>query len=298
MTSENQIPSTPEISQSNDESDSIDAFVERVKQLYSSERTSLDDLLELSRNPDAKSQFEDLLDDLAYEALTQNEEFMANREVLHSKSHDGPEILKVRNRQRELFAQYKEAIVLEAGVPTERSKSEIDAAKKRVQELVQAEVTRNPSAEPSDILKVLGMISLDKQGNEIFVYPENLFPPSTDDKWATYLETVNSWVRLKSAVDDGLRDFHELEDIDGTRRVAHNAVARDLDEILGLGKLPDSEWDFVKTRNLLAKMRDARFPTVETGEKSVTEKAVLKGVIGQHAIKALRTRASDLHGHE
>jgi hypothetical protein len=34
-------------------------------------------------------------------------------------------------------------------------------------------------------------------------------------------------------------------------------------------------------------MRDARFPTVETSEKAVTQRAVLEGAMGAEALKAL-----------
>lgn len=298
MTSSENNPSKPEQSQHDQDDESNDAFIERVKELYAFESTSLDDLLELSRDPQATGKFEDLLDDLTYKALSENEEFSRNIVEIKSGHHSEEEKLGLRDRQRMLFSQYKEAVLSEAGISTERSKNEMEISKQKIKELIQAELSKNPESGPQDILMSLGMLEIAEDGQEVFAYPEGLFPKSTDAKWATYIETVRSWVRIKGAVDAGMKDISELGEIDKIRRVAHNATARDVDEVLGLGKIPDSRWDFEKTRNLLAKMRDTRFPTKETGEKSVTERAVVEGVIGQHAIKALRTRTSDLHKPE
>ncbi len=170
----------------------------------------------------------------------------------------------------------------------------MEVSKAKIKELIENEILKNPESGPHDILKVLGMITENEIGEEIFVYPEGLFSKNTDAKWATYIETVRTWVRIKNAVNAGITASAELGEIDKIRSVAHTAVSRDVNEALGLGNIPDSRWDFNKTRNLLAKMRDARFPTKETGEKSVTEQAVIEGVMGQHAIKALRTRTTNI----
>ncbi len=298
MTLENQIPPNPELSHSEDESDSIDAFVDRVKQLYAFERTALDDLLELSRDPEAGEKFKDFLGDLAFTASMQNEEFSANIKKMRTRKLTDDEV----SRQRELLSQYKETILNEAGIPTELSKSEMEVSQQKIRKLIEAELVKNPDSEPLDILAALGMLQVDKDGNEFFTYPDNLFPPTTDRKWDTYIESVTEWIRLKKIAKAEPHRIKEWNDADGDRSKAHDAAAHDVDKALGLDNLPDSQWDFIKTRELLAKMRDSRFPTEETGEKSVTQRAILQGLMGVHeglmgvhAIKALRTRTAELH---
>jgi hypothetical protein len=278
-----------------EEDDSLEGFIERVKALYDFDRTAVDSLLELSRDETKTEQFEALLDDLTYEALSDNPEFLENIKIVTEHTVSREQQKEVTDRQRVLFDEYKAAILRQAGVSSEHVKSEMSTAKERIKSLVEAELATDPGSRPHEILLSLGMLTEDDEGQEIFTYPEALFPKSTDAKWSTYLETVRTHLKIEKAVKAKLRAPVELEEADTARRIAHNAVSRDVDELLGFEKLPSSEWDFEKTRELLAKIRDSRFPTVETGEKFATERAVIQGLIGEHAIRALRTRLSDLH---
>lgn len=273
---------------------SPEAIAERVRALYGMEKTGLDELLELSRTEPESERLEVLIDDLAYEALNDNVEFTTNARLVRggNLSHDDEK--KVVQKQRELLAAYRQAIVQEAGLSTESSLTEIERSKQKIQEILDKTLAEeNPK--PDQVLEALGIISRDKDGREIFTYPQNLFPKSTDNKWETYLETVKNHVRAERALANGTVHKSAVGEADRARRTAHTGAAQDVHEILGLGKLPDSKWDLEKTRSMLAKMRDTRFPTVETAEKSLTEEAVIEGVIGLHALRALHTRLSDMH---
>lgn len=275
--------------------DSPEAMIERVMALYDFDRTSLDDLIELSRDETKKEQFDVLLDDITYEALSNNAEFLENIDIIKEHSSSKEKQTLVRDRQRQLFEEYKQAILRQAGLSTEHAKSEMSLAKDRIKTRIERLLETDPGSEPHEILRELGMLAEDDKGREIFVYPEGIFPKSTDEKWATYLESVRTHLRIEKAVHAELREAEEGVEADKARRFAHNAVSHDVNELLGFDKLPESKWNFEKTRALLAKIRDSRFPTVETAEKFATERAVLEGLIGEHAIKALRTRLSDLH---
>ena len=277
------------------EDDSPEAFAERIRQLYGIEKTSLDELVELATTEPHGERFEVFLDDLTYEALTANPDFEANKAAMTSGKLTVQEQVEIRDRQRGLFSQYREAIVQEAGLPTEAGVTEAEKSKQRIEAILEQALETYDPNKPADVLEALGIITHDKDGNEIFTYPTGLFPSSTDNKWLTYIENVKNHLRVDRAVRHGTLDKSEVKDADSVRVMAHNAITRDIHDLLGLYKLPDSKWDFEKTRRLVAKMRDSRFPTVQTGEKLITSESVIEGVIGTHALKALRIRLSDMH---
>lgn len=267
-------------------------FIERAQALFADQKTAMHELTEIYTAEGSSEHFETFLDDLTYEALSANEEFVKNAEGMKNASPKEQE--RIRIEQRRLFDLYRQAIVEEAGLPTEASLDEIETAKTKIKARIEAAFDTGDE-KPVDILKALGIIESDSEGVERFVYPEGLFPKSVDNKWETYLETVRNHLRTERAVRMGTRDKSELGEADLVRREAHNAVSRNVDAILGFSEMPDSEWDFEKTRNMLAKMRDQKYPTVETAEKAVTERALLNAVIGYHAVKALTGRLSDMH---
>jgi hypothetical protein len=287
-------PNTGPLHHYAEDDNSIEAIKERMNLIYGDQRTTLDELVELYRNEEQHEQFEEALEDLAHKALQENDEFVKNARIMRSRTVS-PEIQKqIRDRQHQLLDSYKQAIVREAGLSTEASQTEIEAAKQHVKEIVEAQVEKAGAVDALDILSTLGILRKDKDGNETFFYPSKLFPKDTNDKWTTYIETVRNHLKIGGLVKLKQAAPEELGEADKVRRIAHNAVSRDVDEILGFENLPDTRWDLEKTRELLAKMRDTRFPNVQSGEKFVTEKAVVEGVIGAHALKALTTRLSDL----
>ncbi|MDB5170090.1 MAG: hypothetical protein JWN82_486 [Candidatus Saccharibacteria bacterium] len=288
-------PTAPQIPFHPEADDSIEAMVQRVQELYGIERTALDELRDLAGNPAESERFDVFLDDLTYGALAENEEFNDNRMRMATGKLPQDKQLELRNKQRELFSRYRQGIIEEAGLPTETALTDAEKSKKKIQTILSEVADQHEATQPVKALEALGIITHDKDGKEIFTYPTGLFPSSTDNKWDVYLASVREHLGVKRDVAHGIVDRTKLGEADTMRRMAHNAVARDVDDILGLDKLNNSKWNFEKTRNLLAKMRDSRFPTVETAEKFVTEDAVLEGVIGLHALKTLHTKLSDMH---
>lgn len=284
---------TPAFHQKND--DSPEAMAERIRALYGIEPTNIDELHRLTADKEAGERLEVFLDDLTYEALSTNEDFNRNRKDMMSGKLSAEQQAKVRDEQRALFNRYRQGIIEEAGLPTDTGMTEVEKSRQAIKSKLEQSLAGHDTSEPLKVLEALGIITHDKEGKEIFTYPEGLFPKSTDNKWEVYLESVRNHLRIERAVHSGTVDKRELGDADTIRRAAHNAVSREVHEVLGLESLEGSDWDFDKTRNLLAKMRDSRWPTVETREKAVTEEAVLEGVIGLQALRTLRSNLADLH---
>lgn len=262
------------------------ALYERV---YGKNKSVVDELIRLSGIPDEKEHFETLLEDVAFEALKEHEEFTHNAMKMRSGGLSKEQQLTVRDRQRELLSLCKVSILSEAGIDTDAAKTDFDLAKAHVKEIVDSITSSSEGFEAVDILSEMGIIAKDENGEDIFQYPPSLFPQSTDKKWGTYLESVRAHLRTERAVHAGTLGKEALGEADRLRRYAHNAVSRDVHEILGFS------WDFEDTRNLVAKMRDSRFPTVETGEAFRTGKAVAEGALGVAALNVMLTNLADLH---
>lgn len=273
-----------------DESD--DDIAERLRGLYASQEVAVDRLRQLYNGEDQKA-FQDFLDDVTYEALEDDEEFLANGKLMRATTSKERQ-REIRDRQRAIFDKAKQFVLMEADIPLEASLDDKKAAQKRIAELLRKNLDENESAEIEDVLVALGIITIDDNGDERFTYPADLFPPVTNAKWEAYNQSVIEYFRIERAVNAGTRGKEDLGVIDSSRRIAHNAVAHDLDEILGLSDLPDSTWDFEKSRKLIAKMRDMKYPTVETAELASTSKAVGESLMGLHALHALNVKVSEL----
>lgn len=278
--------------------DSIEATMARFKELFAENRTALDELLELSRDPNRTEELSALIDDLTYDALMNDDEFTTNVRKLRKHQLTSLQEEVIRSRQRELFDMQKASLISEAGLNTEDLLSSIEKSKLDIKKIVTDSIDEHQEHSADKILQVLGILEIGDDGKERFEYPRELFPKITNDKWDTYLETVREHLKIGRGVRLGTISKAELGDADKVRRAAHNSVSRDVHAILGLEELSEEEWPLEKTRNLLAKMRDRRFPTVETTEKFRTGKAIIEGAIGAHAVRALMTPLSDLYKPE
>lgn len=277
--------------------DSPEAFVRRAAEAFSGERTQLDRLLEVYEAEGANSEhFATLLDDLAYESLEQHPDFIRNAQMVHNDRLSKADRQRYRDAQKELFLQQRQAIIEAAGLPTELAISDIEKARQNVKKVVRTVITQsNGEVDPGLILRSLRILRQDGEGRDYFAYPQGLFPQAVDRQWEVYLESVRHHLRIKRNVEMGVSHPQEMGDADRARRIAHNAVTRSIDRILGLDGDGISGWDFEKSRNLVAKMRDSRYPTIETSEMAVTERAVAEAVAGMHAVRALSKRLSDFH---
>jgi hypothetical protein len=252
--------------------------------------THIDELRHVYEKGD-QDELETHIDDIVYEVLMTDEEFVTNISILkegHQTSFGQKNEEEIRTRQNEIFNEYKKAIVSIANLPDAVGEDELKVAKERVLNIINDTVEYHNE---ENVLKELGILKVDKDGKEIFTYPEKLFPGETNKKWEVYLASVREHLRKERGVIAGTLPKEELENSDMMRRLAHNSVTNDVNAILGFDKLPDSEWSYEKTRNLVAKMRDERYPTVETAEKARTTQEVLRAA---NALGVLSTKIATM----
>lgn len=272
--------------------DDSQEFIARMRQLYSGQEVAVDRLRELYEGDDSQA-FQEFLDDITYAALEENTEFLENARKARS-THSTEEQQSIRSQQRKIFDEAKQFVLMEAGLPTEASLDEIDTTRKKIAEILRAKLDLTSEHEINDVLTALGIVTTDEEGNERFTYPNDLFPDSVNKKWEAYNQSVLEYFRIERAVEAGTRGREDLQVIDGSRRIAHNAVAHGVDEILGLSELPEAVWDFEKSRKLITKMRDMKYPTVETAERASTNNAVGAGLMGLHSLRALNIKVANL----
>ena len=264
-------------------------FMQALLKMKEKNETVSDRLHELyTRGEEKKDEYDTFVDDIVFEMLASNQEFMDNANAIRTASPEKQ--IEIKKRQNELFNLYRSELISYAGLPEEAGLNALGQARAKVAEKVRKLL--EDGAKQDEILNALDIITVDEDGKEHFHYPQGLFPATTDKKWETYLDSVRNHIRVSRAVTAGTLDQKEGEYADEMRRFAHNAVAQEVDTILGLSELPESKWKFADTRELLAKMRDRRFPTVETSEKGRTTREILEGL---DVIKALHTRIADLH---
>ncbi|MEO5499637.1 MAG: hypothetical protein ABIR46_04000 [Candidatus Saccharimonadales bacterium] len=278
---------SPHLDVYDDDDNSPEAVMERMMRLYG--RSNLDDLVALSRDEEKHEAYQELLNELAYEVLATNEEFVANGLAMRSGQSSPEKQKDIKERNLELLHIAREAIVQEAGLSTEESLTDTEAAKKRVFEIIEHQLDVEGDTGPDGLLHALGILLETPEGKDRFIYPKGLFPKSTDAKWSTYIQSVQEHLAAVEALENKEPNASQaiVKAADTTRTYAHNKVSRDVDEILGFNTLPDTKWDFVKTRELIAKMRDTKFPNQQTGEKFLTENAVIEGTMGSAAVKTL-----------
>lgn len=273
-----------------DNSDIYDAsgFIERMRGLFGDSETAQNriDLL-LKDGTQNTDELDKLIDDLAKDSLRQDENFMENAKTIRRGRLSPVEAERMIQQQKRILENRRYAIIEMAAIPEEALLNEIDLARQRVHDLVGEEDS------PDEVLKKLGILTYNYKDDEVFTFPTDLMPDVTNDKWDVYLAAVLKHVKLRDETPgDRKQKKDELVDADKVRRFAHNRVAHDIHKILGFDKLDSDSWDFEKTRNLLAKMRDSRFPNIETAESKLTGEAVMNGL---SAAKILGSYLSNTH---
>jgi len=272
--------------------DKYASIIEKLKEKYEKKKNGLDELRE-AFSAGNKERFEILTDDLVYEALTHDENFAANiaeiNEIRRTGSNPEREA-EIRTEQNALFNTYKQEIISLAGLPAEAGQDEYVVAQAAIEKRIESYL--KDGGDIDHVLENLGILTKDEKGQDIFTYPQDLFPSETDKKWELYLDRVANHLRKARGVAAGTLDKVELGIADEQRRLAHDAVTGDVHKLLGFKDASNNEgMSFEETRKLLAKMRDSRYPTVETAEGHRT---AAKIIMASNALKALGMKLSDL----
>lgn len=165
---------------------------------------------------------------------------------------------------------------------------EIEHAKLQISKIISDDQKQHGTE--SDALVALGILSQDEEGVERFSYPRDLMPSSTNEKWHEYLKSVKAHVIAADQHDSK----GTIMALDHARRYAHNTIARDVQALLGFD---DSDEGFEEARKLVAKMRENRFPTIDTAERDRVAKKVQEGM-GGSVLAILRRHSSELYDPE
>jgi hypothetical protein len=231
----------------------------------------------------------DALDKLVIEIAFTDPEYTTNANKLRDRRTKDDEAREIVARQRATVDNIRRTIIIETGLPTDEFKTELERAQIAVRErLGEGDVSQMDS---DRLLRELGIIQESEDGKDTFTYPRDLFPEGTNEKWDLYVLSVENHLRTARDVQSGYAPRAELEHVDAMRRFAHNRIASDVGKILGFEALPDEEWDFEKTRRLVAKMREHKFAGKETDEVVITNTALARG-LGQLGLSVLDTLAA------
>lgn len=235
-----------------------------------------------------ESDFDEYLQDIAarYLANEKADQFQANIDTLRA-AKTAQDVDAARAAQKALFTEAKKIVLAKAGLPEELAIDAMTQARSRIAEmLMSAKLSQGSDLSP---LRVLGILKEDTEGNDYFVYPRGLFPAEVDVRWSAYISAVKAHVSSAKDLELGFGLKSLVIESDRHRRSAHDALSRDIHSLLHLELVTERTWKFEDTRELVAKMRENRFPNVATGEADRTDRAIMHG-IGKtglaHAVRA------------
>lgn len=240
-----------------------------------------------SNDPDGQEAFSETLEDVAFSLAEylHGEEIRGNISIIRDPSAPKEAQRQARDAQLKLLQKCEQQILELAGLDISKNKSDTAIAKEAIEKkLVDAQREDGDAFDP---LRTLGILQQNNQGEMVFVYPRNIFPKSTNDKWDKYVIAVSQHMDIASRFGKGLSTKEDIVEADRSRRIMHNAISRDVQNILGLS---GKEWDFEESRKLVAKMRENRFPNMLTGEAARTARATIAGIVGMTVVKDMRRR--------
>lgn len=251
----------------------IAGFIERLKRHTETYGSSLYDLFSKEGNSDT---FREILEDLVAEIAFEDPTYASNAEKLRNPRLKDEEGKRLIAEQRAMAERIKQLVIQEAGIPTEEARTDIETAQAAVFDRLQG--TDLAMVDADELLRKVGILQEDEHGDAVFHYPEDLFPESINDKWRLYLVAVENHMGIGNEVRRGGRAPKDLETADSARKFAHDRISEDMHEILGFKNLPEEQWGFKRTRELVAKMREAKFVGKQTGESVVTSQALARGM--------------------
>jgi len=194
--------------------------------------------------------FEEEVDDAVEEYLNEDEdfqEFFARfRKARQSGSGDSfvPEMRERRSKAREL-------IIASLNLPENSQILGVEEATKNIENIL-----KDIPKEPENIDVALNTLGIktpleDEPGQFEYSFPYDLLPEKINDKWKEYLNTVLIHVETaKNATPDTKEDVVVA---DRTRKIAHNAITKNVHEILQLDQFGFGMDD---TRHLLSRVRN------------------------------------------
>lgn len=213
-------------------------------------------------NPAGEAGFDNRIDDLAFEVLSSYDPYLVSLVELRDSATSDVRKNEIVKNNRRLFGLIKEYIYADLGISRLGDKGVL---LNNIQEL-QGEYTYTGMDTLSLVFKELGLDEEGAQGLSI-QYPSRLFKGTTIDLlWQQYLIAVEDHVKCDI---NSLTDDYALKD--ATRRLAHNALARALQDVMysidSENILDHNVYDLGFFRQLFAKMRDKSVP--KSGENEL-----------------------------
>lgn len=267
--------------------DPMAAFMERVRQHSETFGSKLKELFKAEGNSE---KFREELDDVVYDIAFEIPEYVENTKRLKS-GLGGKNAEMIAAGQRQIANEIRRLVLIEAGIGTTEAGSDIQIARDTVARRLEG--YDMDSIRSDEILRQLGILHEDEGGGATFTYPEDLFPESVNEKWKLYIDSVARHIDMGNKVRKGEEEQVMLGEADRARRFAHNAIASDIHEILGLDQLSDEVWSFESTRRLVAKMREEKFIGQPTSESEITARA-LRQSIGAAVLSRLSDRTNPI----
>ena len=245
-----------------DDDAEMQAFIKRMESAFKGLESKKDKLASLVDDPKAlEAEIDGIVDTIA-SRNPEVQENLARLRELRTYRNPGKsvteEMEQIKARQIELYAHFRVLVINEAGLPDEARFTEIEASRNAIAETLQSAYPDGVYSS-TDALKTLGIIRVDENEKEIYTFPTDLVPESTDELWKTYLASVCKHVKTVDELQAGQTDKQSVEQADRTRTYAHNAVTKELHTILNLQ--PTNKWEQINTRQLIAHMRDQLLPT-------------------------------------
>jgi hypothetical protein len=215
------------------------------------------------------------LDDAAADVLARfHPGFFDN--IRAARNRHNPEEARVAvRRQRDLFAAAKAALLTEAGVYSSEINKDHEA---REVIRVKLQAARERNGDDFNPLRELGMIVQDSEGRDVFTFPVEIMPKTTQEKWHAYMRSVKAHIMAGNANRSGRGTQEDLMRADGARKNAHDLLTNDMMILLGMA-------DFEEMRRTIAKMRDGSFPNVATGEEARVNAKLRTGITTAEAMR-------------
>ena len=255
--------------------------------LSASQRNALKEAGVAARTDKTMAEFDEMLDDVVFEWISKHrsEEFAQILKGVRSSNKNVSEQAKIQ--REELFKEVKGRLLGELSVSEEDILSPLDKKRNEITELLETGEKADPGK--FNPLIALGLLATDEKGNTFFRYKKGVFADSTDQKWDDYCLAA---VSHEMASDDlmtggGPNGQAAVVEKDRTRRAKHNAVAKEVEYILG------GRFSFDDARSLIAKMREQRYPN--TGEEHRTNRGLAQEVRTLDAIRAHILEQSGMH---
>lgn len=231
----------------------------------------------------------EVLDQIVDNVFDADEEAQATIEQIKLARERGNEdaIKRLTTEQKNRYNIMRRDVASAIGVEIEDTEKENDEYRYTLLARV-ADMGDQPE---EDIMRDLGFLKKDSDGQDQFNFPEDLFPPHIVEKWRSYEGTIKSHVaasnRFNRAIDD---NSDEIIELDALRRYSHNNLAKSVQEFLKL-----EDWDFERVRKFITKLVEHRFPAIETSERKVTSKDVITRL---RTIQALGSVVADHNNHK